>query len=301
MGQLVEVIAVEVEAADADSLLLGASVDSPTAGREMAASALEIGGWALGRKGRPDVVEVAIGGEVLAQGAWREREDLALAFPDVGEATRAGFEALVDASTSPAEAELEVRARLGQQMAPFARIRLRRHWREELDPARTALISIVVLGEGTGERAIQSTLQSIGVQHHPLTEVLVLRSATSGLTSPPVWAEDGVRDIAATGNGSALRNEGIRRSNGELILFVEAGSVLAPDALALGVEMLTRKPDAVAVLDGNVAASLYRRAGFEELEGFLAAADDVCDLELAGRARRYGAFSAPGALVVGSS
>ena len=302
MGLLVTLIEVEmeVEVAEADSPLLGASVDSPTAGRTMAAAALEIGGWALAREGCPDAVEVALGDRVLAQGAWRRREDLASAFPDVEAATAAGFEAVVDASSVPAEAVLEVRARLGDMTVPFARIHLRSHWRGELDPGSAPLVSIVVLGERAGEREILRTLQSIGLQRHPLTEVLVLRSPSSGPATPPAWEESGVRGIAGGLDGPSLRNEGIRRSNGDLILFVEGGSLLAPDVLPLGVEMLARRPEAVAVIDGDddaVAAALYHRSGFEELEGFAEVAEGDCNLELAGRAKRFGALLAPGALV----
>jgi hypothetical protein len=304
VGQLVEIVAVDVDSVDEDSPLIGASVDSPQAGRQMAATALEIGGWALGRAGRPERIELVLGDTALARGAWCERSDLALAFPDIPEAAASGFEIVVDVSTVPAEAELGVRAGLGEAVLPFARVRLRRHWRDRPDLARPPLVSIVVIGDPPGERAVEHTLASVGAQRHPLTEVVVLSPTASSRSDTPLLGSEsgGVRRLTAESGGAALRNEGIRRSNGDHILFVSAGSALAPDALVLGVEMLARNREAVAVVDGDetdVVAGLYRRAGFEELEGFAEDAGADCDLELAGRASRYGAIFAPGALVAG--
>ena len=103
----------------------------------------------------------------------------------------------------------------------------------------------------------------------------------------PAWERNGIRDVVGGLNGPALRNEGVRQSNGELILFLAAGAALAPDALPLAVEMLTRRPAASGVVDGDrdsVAAAVYRRSAFEELE-------------LAIRAERLGALFAQGVLV----
>ncbi|HEV2857206.1 MAG TPA: glycosyltransferase family A protein [Solirubrobacterales bacterium] len=299
MGQLVEVLAVDVDEVGADSPLLGANVDSPTAGRRMAASGLEISGWALASSGRPAIVEAALDGEALAQGIWHPREDLATAFPEVEGATAAGFELAADVSRVPEQAELEVAVEVEGARLPIARLRLRRYWRGELEVGRPPLVSIAVLDEGGGGEALERTLASVGQQPHPATEVLVLRPATAEPVSRPAWEENGIREVVAGLNGPALRNEGIRQSNGELILFLAAGSLLAPDALPLAVEMLTRKPAASAVIDGDrggVAAAVYRRSAFEELEGFDEGGND-CDLALAIRAERRGALFAQGVLV----
>lgn len=299
MGQLVEVLAVAVDEEVVESSLLGGNVDSPTPGRRMAATGLEIGGWVLGAAGRPEEVEVALEGETLAQGVWQRRDDLSTAFPEQPEAGKAGFEIAVDASRAPVESELEVRARVGGSPVPFARLRVRRYWRGELDPDHPPLVSIAVVDERAGAAALDRTLSGIAAQRHPATEVLVLRPPTSVPSSLPGWEENGIRGVSAGLNGPDLRNEGIRQSNGDLILFLPAGAALAPDALALAVEMLTRQPAAVAVIDGDrggVAAALYRRSGFEELIGFEDSGND-CDLELAIRAQQLGALFAPGALI----
>src|SRR5437868_8431955 len=242
MGRLVEVIAVEPEEIPEEGPLRGASVDAPTAGRKMAAAAIEIGGWALGREGPPEAIEGSHGDAVLARGVRQEREDLEGAFPEVAGASMAGFAVDVDGSRLPAEAELVVAARVGEEATPLARVRLRRYWRGAPATA-TPVVSILVVCERDDEAGLERSLESVARQRHPFTEVLVLRDPSLGKDE--------------------LRADGVRRSDGDLLLFLEAGTVLAPDALSLGLEMLARAPQAGALLDGDygeVAAALYRRS-----------------------------------------
>ncbi len=300
MGQLVEVLAVEVDEVGGGSALLGANVDSPTVGRRMAASGLEISGWALAASGRPDAVEVALAGEALGRGVWHPREDLITAFPEVVAGTEPGFEVAIDVARAPEQAELEVAVEVGGARLPIARLRLRRYWRGELGSG-PPLVSLAILDEASDEGALERTLASIGAQRHPATEVLVLRPAIAEPISRPDWEQNGVREVVGGLNGPGLRNEGIRQSSGELVLFLAAGSVLAADALPLAIEMLTRRPAASGVVDGDrggVSAAIYRRSAFEELEGFGERGGD-CDLELAIRAASCGAHFAPGVLVPG--
>jgi hypothetical protein len=246
MGRLVEVIAVEADEIVEKGPLRGASIDAPTAGRKMAAAAIEIGGWALGPEGPPEAIEATHGDEVLARGVQQERDDLEGAFPEVAEASMAGFAIDVDGSRLPAESELVVRARVGEKAIPLAHLQLRRYWRGALATA-TPVVSILVVCERDDEAGLERSLKSIARQRHPFTEVIVLRDPSLGKTE--------------------LRGDGIRRSDGDLLLFLEAGSALAPDALSLGLEMLARAPEAGALLDGDdeeVAAALYRRSALEE-------------------------------------
>jgi hypothetical protein len=246
MGRLVEVIAVDAEEIPELGPLRGASVDAPTAGRKMAAAAIEIGGWALGQEGPPEAIEVALGDEVLARGVQQQRDDLEGAFPQVAGANMAGFAIDVDGSRLPAETELVVRARIGEETIPLARLGLRRYWRGALATS-TPVVSILVVCERDDEAGLERSLESVARQRHPFTEVLVLRDPSLGKAE--------------------LRADGIRHSDGDLLLFLEAGTVLAPDALSLGLEMLARAPQAGALLDGDygeVAAALHRRSALEE-------------------------------------
>ncbi|HKH65124.1 MAG TPA: glycosyltransferase family A protein [Solirubrobacterales bacterium] len=263
MGRLVEVIAVEAEKIAEEGPLRGASVDVPTPGRKMAAAAIEISGWALGQEGPPEGIEVALGDEVLARGVQQERDDLEGAFPEVAGASIAGFAIDVDGSRLPAGSELVVRARVGEETIPLARVGLRRYWRGALTKA-TPVVSILVVCERDDEGGLERSLKSVARQRHPFTEVLVLRDPSL--------------------DKGELRRDGVRRSDGDLLLFLEAGTVLASDALSLGLEMLARAPQAGALLDGDygeVAAALYRRSALEE---------DDCD-----------PLFAPGSLLSGGS
>jgi hypothetical protein len=285
VGQLVEVLSVAMEELPAEGPLLGANVDSPNAERRVAAAAVEIDGWALGRGGAPDLVEVAIGGRVLARApARRPRADISEAFPQAAGAARAGFELVLDASAAPPRALAEVRARFGPDTAPIASLGLRRCWRGEPAPGESPLVSVLLACEDADR--LRATLASVDTQRYWPTELLVLR--------PEEAAE-----AAFT-----LRNDGIRRSNGDLLLFVEAGSLLAADALRWSVEMLGRHSEAAGLVDsrpgGGVAAAVYRRAAFEELGGFVAD-ERSCDAELARRAAAaYDVLFEPGALVAGA-
>lgn len=262
MGRLVEVLAVEVEEVGEGGPLLGASVDIPTAGRRMAAAAIEIGGWALTAEGPPEAIEVVHRDEVMGRGIRQERSDLQEAFPEVARATEAGFALDVDGSRLPAQAELVVQARVAGEAVRLARLQLRRYWRGALAEG-IPVVSCLVICEHEDEARLERSLESVARQRHPFTEVLVLRDPALDATE--------------------LRNDGIRRSGGDALLVFNAGTTLSPDALTLGLEMLARAAEAGALLDGDeseVAAALYRRSAFEEED--------------------FDPLFAPGALVAGS-
>jgi hypothetical protein len=278
MGQLVEVVAVEVEEVPSE-LLLGASVDTPTAGRRLSAHAVEIGGWALGREEAVTAVEIAHGDEVLARTAvGQPRADIGGAYPDAEGAGSAGFEAEVEVSRLPPRAQLEVRVRVGSAAVPVARLRLRRYWRGEWEE-RPPLVSIVVTRD-SGDGDLEATTRGLERQRYRLTELVI--------------ADPGAEESPA-----AARNEAIRRTEGGLLLFLPAGLELEAGAIANAVGRLAATAEACALIDGEpgeVAAALYRRSAFEELTGFDARAGAGCDRELAARARAYDALFEPGAL-----
>lgn len=279
MGQLVEVVAVEIEELPSE-LLLGASVDTPTTGRRLSAHAVEIGGWALGREETVSAVEVAHDEELLARAAvGQPRADIGAAYPDAEGAGNAGFEVEVEASRLPARTELAVRVVVGGATVPVARLRLRRYWRGEWDE-RPPLVSVVVTRD-SDDGALEATMRSLEGERYPLTEIVVA-------------------DSAAEKNPAAARNRAIRGSEGGLILFLPAGAELEAGTIAKGVGRLTAAAEACALIDGKlggeVAGALYRRSAFEELTGFDEAAGDGCDRELGGRASEYDALFEPGSL-----
>lgn len=284
MGQLVEVVAVEVEEVPSE-LLLGASVDTPTAGRRLSAHAVEIGGWALGLEEAVAAVEVTHGEEVLARTAVSQpRTDIGQAYPDAEGAGSAGFEVEVETSRLPARAQLGLRVVVGSATVPVARLRLRRYWRGEWGE-RPPLVSVVVT-RNSDEVDPEATMRGLEGERYPLSEVVLA-------------------DSTAEANPATARNEAIRRSEGGLILFLPAGAALEAGAIANGVGRLAAAAEAPALIDGElggeVAAALYRRSAFEELTGFDEAAGAGCDRELAGRASELDALFEPGALRGGES
>jgi hypothetical protein len=303
VGLLVEVLAVDVGEVTPDGPLLGANLDTPTAGRQIAARALEIGGWALGHEGAPEEIEVSLGTAILSRAPLRQaRPDIAAAFPGIPDAKSAGFEIGVDASGGPAESAVEVRARFSENAVPIGSLRLRRLWRGDLRAEPQPLVSVIISSHTGEDRGLGRTLRSVGEQRYGPTEVLVAHFSSSPPGSLADWVELGVRAIATVGGGPAtLRNEGIRRSDGQLLFFVDAGLTVAESAFSRGVEMLAQRPEACAVLDAvegrEVAAMLYRRSAFEELRGFEDGVGRPCDLELARRSAAYDALFRPGALV----
>ena len=147
-------------------------------------------------------------------------------------------------------------ARFDELRVPIGALRLRRCWRDGSPADGPPLVSIVIVAGAAGAEGIETTQESLAAQEGaPLLE--------------PVIADGAASDEAAG------RNEAIRRSNGEQLLFVEAGRRLMPAAVRQGLAALERHPEAAALIDamegGEVAAALYRRSAFEELEGF---ADD---------------------------
>ncbi len=283
MGQLVEVLAVAVEEVPSE-LLRGASVDTPTAGRRLSAHAVEIGGWALGREEAVAAIEVVHGEELLARAAvGQPRADIGAAYPDAEGAGEAGFEVEVEASGLLPRAEIGVRVLVGSATVPLARLRLRRYWRGQWEE-KPPLVSVVVTRDLAGQEEMDATVASLAGERYQLTEVVL----------GPEGAEGPAR----------ARNEAIRHSEGELILFLPAGAILAAGALANGVGRLTAAAEACALIDAEpgaeVGAALYRRSAFEELEGFDEANAD-CDRELAERARRLDALFEPGSLRAGGS
>jgi hypothetical protein len=271
MGQLVEILAVAVEELAPGGRLLGANLDEPRVGRKVAAGAVEVGGWALGEEEMPEEVEAVVDGAVIARApVGHPRPDIGSAFPGLSAAASAGFDLILDGRQAPAESEVALRARFGSDVVPIGSIRLRRCWRGQWNRGESPLISVIVVGEQSGD-GFARTLATIAEQRYAATELLVGPTAQAG--------------------------EGIRRSNGELLAFIAAGEAFATAALADGVETLARRPEAAGLVDGDGRAALYRRSLFEELGNFDERLDLPWHRELARRAAAYNALHEPGSLI----
>jgi glycosyltransferase involved in cell wall biosynthesis len=253
MGALVEI----VDLARAEPLegLDGGFLDEPRAGTVLDTRSVDVLGWALGAERRAVAAEFAIDGRVFARAPLRaERPDLASAFPDHEEAGRSGFRTTLNLIGTPAEFELQVLIVLkGQQRAPLATIRGRHRWRRDRSPAFAELVSVVI---PCFEQAqyLGEAIESVLAQSYPHLEVVVVDDGSTDNASQIAARYAGVRCIREQNSGVAeARNAGIRGTNGDFLVFLDADDRLLPEAIEAGVRMLDEHPQCAA------AVGAYRR------------------------------------------
>lgn len=303
--------------------LVGASVDAPTEHRVSNAAAVVIQGWALGRASRVRWVEAVADGRVLCRmRPTHDRPDVAAALGDMPGAGRSGFQGVVDAvrvtgSGFVVRAVLETGA-----LAEIAQVRLHAFWLSGRHVAERNVASIVIpcfnqapfLGD-----AIESAL----AQSHPQVEVVVVDDGSNDNAAEVAARYPVVKYIRQENAGLAsARNAGLRASNGEYLLFLDADDRLRPDAVSASVACLVANPSWALVsgehcyigADGDAlsswvrprvtddhyrallqmnyigcpAAVLYRRAALHVARGFDARFHPCEDYDLALRlAREY--------------
>jgi glycosyltransferase involved in cell wall biosynthesis len=312
MGALVEIEDVTL-VAPLPIEVRGASIDGPRAGVVMDAHAVDVLGWVLGARARAVAVEFALGDEVFWRAPLRaERPDLVTAFPEHDEAGRAGFRTTLNLIGTPAEFELRVATVLkGQQRVPLATIRGSHRWRRDRSPAYAELVSVVIPCYGQAHflgEAIESSL----AQTYPHLEVVVVDDESMDNASRIASRYPGVRCVREENSGMAgARNVGIRNTNGDFLVFLDADDRLLPEAIEAGVRKLGEHPECAAaigtyqrtthdgrrlnthsqpaVMDdqyahlmrdnwaGFPARAIYRRSLFEHVRGFDPSVDAAAD------------------------
>ncbi len=312
MGALVEIADVQVrEPLPAE--LHGGFLDEPRPGAVLDARTVDVLGWALGAERRAVAVEFASGGEVFWRAPLRaERPDLAEAFPDRDGARRAGFRTTLNLLATPAEFDLEVSVVLkGQRRVPLASIRGRHRWRRDRSPAFAELVSVVIpcyeQAQFLGE-AIESVLG----QTYPHLEIVVVDDGSTDNASRIASRYPGVRCVRRENGGVAeARNLGIRSTNGDFLIFLDADDRLLPEAVEAGVRALAERADCAAAVGTHVrtahdgtrlnthdqpavdrdqyaqlmrdnwagfpARAIYRRSLFEHVRGFDPSIDAAAD------------------------
>lgn len=280
VGALVEIT--EVTLADPSPVELRAGfLDQPKAGAVLDARTVDVLGWALGGRRRAVAAEFSIDGRVLSRVPLRaQRPDLAAAFPDQREARRAGFRTTLDLVGRPAQFELGVSIVLkGRAREQLGWICGRRRWRRERSPTYAQLASVVICccseaqpGEAKRldlasrlETAVESTL----AQSYPHVEILVVSedfgAATQIASRHPLVRCVCERDASA----AEARNLGIRATNGDFLIFLDAEDRLPPDVVERGVQALEAHPECAAAIGaGGSARAIYRRSLFEHVRGF---------------------------------
>jgi glycosyltransferase involved in cell wall biosynthesis len=242
MGALVEITDVSIEP---DPELLGAHLDRPVAGATTDAHTVEFSGWAIGN-GTPVVaIELATAERPFRRvPIGRPRPDLEQAFPEASGAGSAGFSTDVSLVGGPAEQTIEVRAVLkDQRRSPIGSIRARSRWRETLSAA-APLVSIVIPCYGQAAY-LEEAIESVLAQTYAQVEIVVVDDGSPDNAARVAERFPWVRCIRQANAGlAAARNAGIRESEGELLVFLDADDRLLPRALETGVEELRAHPEA---------------------------------------------------------
>lgn len=312
MGALVEIAEVSLSE-PLPTELHGGFLDEPKSGAVLDAHAVDVLGWALGVEARTVAVEFTIDGDVFWRAPLRaERPDLADAYPDRPDAARAGFRTTLNLIGTPPQFEIGLLIVLkGQRRVRLGAIRGSHHWRRDRSPAFAELVSVVIPCYGQGHY-LGAAIESVLTQTYPHLEIVVVEDESTGNASQIASRYPGVRCVREKNSGMAgARNVGIRSTNGDFLVFLDADDRLLPDAVETGLHTLEERPECACAIGayrhmshdgkplntheqpaverdqyaqlmrdnwaGFPARAIYRRSLFEHVRGFDPALDAAAD------------------------
>jgi glycosyltransferase involved in cell wall biosynthesis len=279
-------------------------LDDPKQGAVVDARAFDIAGWVVANGSRAVAVELREAGRLIERiRVDFPRPDVAAIFPGISQAHRSGFRTTVNllGTTSEVELELEVVLKDGRRLT-LASVRGRRRWRKDPNESVESLASVVITCYNQAHFLAESIESSLAQSYSPY-EVIVVDDGSTDNTSEVVRRYPEVRYIYQRNRGLAgARNEGLRLTNGNLLLFLDADDRLLPHALETGADSLRGRPECaftwghhqVISVDGTVisksdqpfdhkngfcalfernyiemhAAVLFRRGVFEHIKGY---------------------------------
>lgn len=231
--------------------LWGCYVDIPVAGTTSEASALDLTGWVLGKSSPAVAIEILENEKVTGRIPFNhKRPDIAKAFPKVAGAQNSGFRTTISALGTDEHFELALQAVLkDQSRVPIGVIRGKRRW--ESGSARRgsemALVSVVIPCYNQA-RFLGEAIEGVLEQSYPHFEVVVIDDGSTDNTSEVASRYPGVRCIRQHNRGLAgARNEGIRRTIGDYLVFLDADDRLLPCALEVGLRELEAHPECAFV------------------------------------------------------
>jgi glycosyltransferase involved in cell wall biosynthesis len=247
---LMEVTDVSLAERDPERLW-GRHIDTPKANTTTEASAMDLMGWVLGKDGPAVAVEVLSEGTLVRRLSLNARRpDIAEAFPHVPGAENSGFRATISALGNTRELELKLQAVLkNQSRVPLGVIRGVRRWAEGEEERQSgmALVSVIIPCYNQA-RFLGEAIESVLSQSYPHFEVVVVDDGSTDNTQEVASRYPGVRCIRQENRGLAgARNEGIRRSRGSYLVFLDADDRLLPEALEAGLRELKAHPECAFV------------------------------------------------------
>jgi glycosyltransferase involved in cell wall biosynthesis len=249
MGALIEISEVTL-AEPLPPELRDGFLDEPRPGAVLDAKVVDVLGWAIGAAAGAVAVEFSIGERVFWRAPLRARRpDLAEAFPDVSRAGQAGFRTTMNLIGTPPEFELAVAIVLAdQRRAELARIRGRHRWRRDRSPAFAELVSVVIPCYGQAHY-LGDAIESVLAQTYPHLEIVVVDDGSEDNASSIASRYPGVRCVREDNAGMAeARNVGIRATNGDFLVFLDADDRLLPEAVESGLRALEARPECAAAI-----------------------------------------------------
>jgi glycosyltransferase involved in cell wall biosynthesis len=307
--------------------LWGCSIDIPKPFQQADGRALDIEGWVLGRDVPAVAVEILHDGKLLRRTrVTGERPDVAAVHPQAKNPERSAFGTSVSVAGMN-DLDIEVRAVLrDRSRVPVGRIRGRRRWRVVTQETKMPLVSIIIPCYNQAH-FLPDAIQSALLQTYAHLETVVVDDGSTDNTSEVAARHPGVRCVRQEHQGLAeARNTGLRDSNGEHIVFLDADDRLLPDALDTGLRSLREHPECAFVVgharfieaDDSVpshgssscgagvdygsllrgascpvapAVAMFRREAFEQVGVFNPSWDACADYEMYLRiARQFPAF-----------
>jgi hypothetical protein len=238
---------ISVDSLDRDRLV-GASIDVPASGSHWNAKALSVEGWAVGRESAVNFVEIV--GPAGCLRRWPltvERPDVERHFNALKSSRLSGFRGTLDVSDAALE-DVHVRAVLQNGVtARIGNIRLGRFWQSAAHPAEQGVVSIIIPCFNQAH-FLSAAIESAQSQTYEKVEIVVIDDGSTDNTEEVVSRYRGVRYIRQQNEGlSGARNTGIRRSNGEFVVFLDADDRLRPSAAKRAVEVLDAHPECAFV------------------------------------------------------
>ncbi len=118
----------------------------------------------------------------------------------------------------------------GQRRVPFGTIRGRHSWRRDRSPAFAELVSVVIPCYGQAQY-LGEAIESVLAQTYPHLEIVVVDDGSgdnASARSPPATRACAASASANSGVAAA-RNVGIRNTNGDFLVFLDADDRLLPD------------------------------------------------------------------------
>jgi glycosyltransferase involved in cell wall biosynthesis len=241
MGALVEITDVSTRPGPD---LLGAHIDRPLAGGTADAHTVEFSGWAIGNGAPVVAIELATEGRAFRRvPIGLPRPDLEQAYPANPGSGTAGFSIDVSLVGGPPEQTIEVRAVLkDQRRVAIGSIGARSRWREALDGA--PLVSVIVPCYAQAAY-LEEAIESVLAQTYAQVEIVVVDDGSPDNAARLAGRFPWARCVRQANAGlAAARNAGIRESEGDLLVFLDADDRLLPRALEVGVEELRAHPEA---------------------------------------------------------